>query len=283
MRDMKPKPVKSARIGANRRMRMNEKRSKRPTVVKRVFAKGVRAALCLALAGAAVYSVFIYGHIISDKVSGAVKSGMRLPASVAITGCSPTVQASLKRAIDSLAPADSSSFDRAGILKAASAIREIEKVVVKRARWASHDRVTQITVTERKPAAIVHNGEIFLVDGNGVCFSPVPGQFYDLPLLAYGGKALGDTVDMETFFAIKRAAKSLGGAFFQELAEIDLSRASEVNLVFRSSDTEYKVAARDVESRLAHVKALRERLADDGSKPLRVDLRYRNLAFATAR
>jgi cell division septal protein FtsQ len=283
MNKPKSKPVKSARIGANRRMRMNEKRTKMPAVAKRAFAKAAKVVLCLALAGGAAYSVSVYGRALSDTVSDAVKSGMRLPTSVTITGCSPPVRVSLKRAIDSLALADSRTFDRAGILRAASAIREIEKVSVKRNGWARGEKTTRVTVTERKPAAILHNGSVFLVDRNGICFSPVPGQFYDLPLLAYGGKALGDTVDMELFYAVRKAAQSLGGAFFQELAEINLSRASEVNLVFRSSDTEYKVAARDVESRLAHVKALRERLTDDAAKPLRVDLRYRNLAFATAK
>jgi len=43
------------------------------------------------------------------------------------------------------------------------------------------------------------------------------------------------------------------------------------------------VGARDVESRLVHVKALKERLTNEGAKMLRVDLRYRNLAFVTER
>jgi hypothetical protein len=262
---------------------MNEKRSKMPALLRRAFVKAVKIALCLALAGGAAYAVWVYGGDISNKVSGVVKSSRRLPAHVVITGCSLPVMASLKAAIDSMTLADSSSFDRAGILRAASAIREIEKIGVKRVHAASNDRVTRITVVERKPVAIIHSGSVFLVDRKGICFSPVPGRFYDLPLLAYGGKAPGDTVDLELFNTIKKTARGLGGAFFQELAEIDLSGASEVNLVFRSSDTEYKVAARDVESRLVHVKALKERFADDGGKPLRFDLRYRNLAFATER
>jgi len=122
-----------------------------------------------------------------------------------------------------------------------------------------------------------------LVDKKGICFSPIPGQFYDLPLLTLGSVAPGDTVDLELFNKIKRAARSLGGAFFREISEIDLSGTSEVNLTFRSSDTEYKVAVRDVESRLVHVKALKERLTNDSAKSMRIDLRYRNLAFATVR
>lgn len=283
MKKMKSKPVKTVRVGANRRMRIDEKRARMSAMVRRIAARVAKIAVCVALVGGVVYAVFTHAPALSDRVVSAVKSGKRLPALVTIVGCSPPVQASLKRAIDSMAAFDSSAFDKAGILRAASAIREIEKVGVKTVRAASGDKATQITVVERKPVAIVHNGGVFLVDRKGVCFSPVPGRFYDLPLLAYGGRALGDTVDMELFNTIKKTARGLGGAFFRELSEINLSCASEVNLVFRSSDTEYKVGARDVESRLVHVKTLKERLTNESSKMLRVDLRYRNLAFVTER
>jgi hypothetical protein len=283
VKNAKSKPVKSARIGANRQMQMAEKRAKMPSLVKRAALRFAKVAACAALVGGIVLSVLTYGHKLSDRISGAVKSGGRLPSAVKVTGCSLPVQASFMRAVDSMLRADSSSFCRAGILRAASAIPEIENVDVRRSIGTSKDKMTLITVTERKPAAMIHNGGILLVDKKGICFSPVPGQFYDLPLLSFGGVAPGDTVDMELFNTIKRAAKSLGGAFFREISEIDLSKTSEVNLTFRSSDTEYKVFAKDVENRLVHVKALRERLTDESGKSMRVDLRYRNLAFATAR
>jgi cell division septal protein FtsQ len=286
MKKQKSKPVKSiksVRIGANRQMQMAERRANMPSVLKRAALRYAKIAVCLALAGGVVFLALTYAPAVSDRISGAVKSGSMLPPAVKVTGCSLPVQALLMRAIDSMVSADSSSFCRAGILAAASAISEIESVNVRKVTGVSKDKTTLITVTERKPVAIVHNGGIFLVDKKGICFSPVPGQFYDLPLLAVGGVAPGDTVDLELFNTVKRAAKNLGGAFFRDISEIDLSKASEVNLVFRSSDTEYKVLARDVENRLVHVKALRERLTDDNSKHMRIDLRYRNLAFATTR
>jgi cell division septal protein FtsQ len=286
MKKPKSKPVKSiksVRIGANRQMQIAEKRANMPSLLKRAALRYAKVAACLTLVGVVVFLALTYAPVISDRISGAIKSGNMLPSAVKVTGCSLPVQALLMKAIDSMVAADSSSFCRAGILKAALAIPGIENVNVRKITGISKNKTTVITVTERKPVAIIHNGWIFLVDKKGVCFSPVPGQFYDLPLLAFGGVAPGDTVDLELFNTIKRTAKSLGGAFFRDISEIDLSKASEVNLVFRSSDTEYKVLARDVESRLVHVKALRERLTDDNSKPMRIDLRYRNLAFATTR
>jgi cell division septal protein FtsQ len=262
---------------------MAEKRAKMPSLVKQAALRFAKAAACAALVGGIVFSVWVYGPAITGRVSGAVKSSNKLPSDVKITGCSLPVQVSLMRAIDSMTRIDSSFFCRAALLNAASAIPEIESINVNKIKGASKDNTTLIAVKERKPVAMVHNGGIFLVDKKGICFSPVPGQFYDLPLLTFGNVAPGDTVDLELFNTIKRTARGLGGAFFKEISEIDLSRTSEVNLVFRSSGTEYKVAVRDVESRLVHVKALRERLKDDGVGSMRIDLRYRNYAFVTVR
>jgi len=262
---------------------MAEKRAKMPSLVRNAALRFAKIAACLAVVGGAVFGVSTYGPGVSDKIFAAVKSSNRLPSNVKVTGCSPSVQASLMRVVDSMLAVDSLSVDRAGILKAAAAVSGIENVVVKKIAGASNDKTTLITVTERKPVAMVHNGGIFLVDKKGICFSPVPGEFYDLPLMALGRVAPGDTVDLELFNRIKRTARGLGGAFFRDISEIDLSGAPEVNLVFRSNGTEYKIAASDIESRLVHVKALKERLAHEGAKPMRVDLRYRNLAFVTAR
>ncbi|GBU22461.1 hypothetical protein R80B4_02370 [Fibrobacteres bacterium R8-0-B4] len=132
------------------------------------------------------------------------------------------------RAIDSMTLADSSLFCRAGILRAASAIPEIENVNVNKIKGLSKDKTTLIAVKERKPVAMVHNGGIFLVDKKGICFSPVPGRFYDLPLLTVGSIAPGDTVDLELFNTIKRAARGRGGAFFREISEIDLSNPASI-------------------------------------------------------
>jgi len=288
MRKPNSKPVKAAkskpvRIGANRQMQIAEKRAKMPSMVKNAALRFAKIAACLAIVGGVVYGVLTYGPGVSGKISDVVKSSSKLPSDVKVVGCSLPVQALLMKSIDSMTRADSSSFCRAGILRAASAISEIENVSVKRIGGASDGKTTLITVKERKPVAMVHNGGIFLVDKNGVCFSPIPGKFYDLPLIAFGRVAPGDTVDLELFNRIKTAARGLGGAFFRDISEIDLSGTSEVNLTFRSNDTEYKIASRDVESRLVHVKALKERLTQENAKPMRIDLRYRNLAFATAR
>jgi len=278
---IKPKAAKPARIGANREMQMAEKRANMPSIVKRAALRLTKVVVCLALVCGIVFSIVKYGPVLTDKISGAVKSGSKLASDVRITGCSLPVQASLMRAIDSMTCADSSSFCREGILKVALAIPEIENINVKKIKGMADDKTTLIAVTERKPVAMVHNGAIFLVDKKGVCFSPTPGRFYDLPLLAVGAVSPGDTVNLELFNTVKKTAKNLGVAFFRDISEIDLSKSSEVNLFFRSGGTEYKVSARDVETRLVHVKALKEKLTVENGKQTKIDLRYRNLAFIT--
>jgi cell division septal protein FtsQ len=276
---VKSKPV---RIGANRQMQIAEKRANMPAVVKSAARRFAKIAACAAAVGGVVFLGVTHGPALSERITGAVKSSGMLPSAVKVTGCSLPVHTSLIRAIDLMTLADSSSFCRAGILAAAAAIPEIESVNVKKVGGAK-DKATLINVTERRPVAIVHDGGIFLVDKKGVCFSPIPGRFYDLPLLSLGSVTPGDTVDLELFNTIKKSARGLDKAFFREISEIDLRDGADVNLIFRSSDTEYKVAAKDIEKRLAHVKALKERLTNESDKTMRVDLRYRNLAFATTR
>ncbi|MDR0330680.1 MAG: hypothetical protein LBH93_03100 [Chitinispirillales bacterium] len=272
------------RIGANRQKLIEERRVRRPQMVKRAALRFVKIAAAVAVLCCAVFSIFTYSPALYAEVTGAVKSSKKLPSEVRITNCSLPVQASLLRVVDSIARVDSFSLCRAEVIKAAEGIPEVEKVRVKRVGGgASKDKVTQIAVTERKPVAIVHSGKVFLVDKKGVRFSPCPGTFYDLPLLVYGGKAAGDTVDLKVFNMVKKAARVVGGAFFHDISQIDISNSSEVNLRFGSSDAEYTVAACDIDGRLVHVKELRERFSESGSEPARIDLRYRGLAFTTMR
>jgi len=271
---------KPARIGANRQMQMAEKRANMPSIVKRKALRIAKLSACAALVGGIVFSALTYGPALTDKIFVAVKSSNKLPSAFRITGCSLPVQASLTRAIDLMVKADSSSFNRAGILKAAAAIPEIETVNVGKISGASKDKTTLISVTERRPVAIVHNGGMFLVDKMGICFSPIPGQFYDLPLLSFGKVTPGDTVDLERFNKIKKSARNIDKAFYKEISEIDLSGSSEVNILLSSSDAEYKISTKDIETGLIRVKALKERLTNETGKT-KIDLRYKNLAFIT--
>ncbi|GBU22462.1 hypothetical protein R80B4_02371 [Fibrobacteres bacterium R8-0-B4] len=85
MKKLRSKPIKAeksklVRVGANRQMQIAEKRAKMPSLVKRAALRFAKAAACVALAGAAVFSVWVYGPTLTDKISGAVKSRGRTPS-----------------------------------------------------------------------------------------------------------------------------------------------------------------------------------------------------------
>jgi cell division septal protein FtsQ len=271
------------RVGANRQRHIEEQRAHRPRVIRRAFRKWSKAGAVAAAAVAAGIAIFMYSPGVYAKAAQTILTGRRLCASVKITNCGKRTEASLKNALDSLAGADSLAFDRANVLKVASAIPEIEKVSVRKCRdRANHEMVTSIKVVERKPVALVHDGGICLVDKNGIRFAPRPGQYYDLPLILVDSVDDRDTVDLQVFNAIKKASRNLGGAFFDQISQINLCDSSALNLIFKSGEAEYLVGYEDLEERLVHIKTLRERLLEENGEPARIDMRYRSLAVTSS-
>ena len=277
------KAVKTKRIGANRRKYLDEQRARKPRASMCVLRKTLKVAVVVLFATSAGFAAFNYGPEAYFKISEVVVSGRALPANVRITNCSRATEAKIKCGIDLLAKAEPAGFDRADVIKAAATIPEVEKITVKKTRdRLSREKTTLIKVVERKPVALVHVGEICLVDKKGVRFTANPGQFYDLPLLVIGRGPLYDTVDLDVFNRIKKASQGFGRAFFQDISQIDISDASVVGLVFRSGETEYAVNPQDIEKKLVHVKELRDRLLLEDGGPARIDMRYGSLAFTSA-
>jgi hypothetical protein len=270
------------RIGANTRKRMEEERAKRSGAIVRLMGKVSKVVAATTIVAAAGFAVFTYSPAALAKASETAKSGKRLSANVRIVKCGKQTQKLLENALDSLLQYDSLSFDRTEILRIAAAIPEIEKIAIKRIRSkASREKATLIRVTEREPVALVHCGDVFLVDKKGVRFAAKPGKYYDLPLLVINSGTLRDTVDLKTFNVIKKASRGLGNTFFGQISQIDISDVSAINLLFKSGEAEYVVGYEDIEGRLAHIKELRERLLEEHIEPVRVDMRYRSLAFSS--
>jgi len=274
---------KSRRVGANRQKHIEEQRAQLPRAVKQAFKKWSKTGAIAAAAVAAGIAIFTYSPDIYAKASQSFQAGRRLGSSVKITNCCKQTEASLKNALDSLVIADSFAFDRVHVLKTVSMIPEIEKVSIKKCRErASREKVTSIKVTERKPVALLHDGDICLVDKNGIRFAPRPGQYYDLPIIVVDGGDDRDTVDLQVFNTIKKISRNLGGAFFEQISQINLSDSSALNLIFKSGEAEYLVGYDDLDERLVHIKKLRERLMEENGEPARIDMRYRSLAVTSS-
>jgi len=260
------------RVGANRRKMVNEQRANRPHRIAGI-AKIAGVAVLALSAGFVVYTC---SPSVTGRINSVVHSGRQVSADISIINCGAPIAARLNDALLSLKGADSLSIEKAEVIKAAVKIPEIEKISITKTK----DKGTIIKVTERKPAAIVHNGSISLVDKNGVRFAAVPGRYYDLPMICVNAEQK-DTVDLEMFDAIKKASRDVGGAFFQQISQIELLGNGDVKLIFKSGKTEYTLGSDDIEKRLFHVKKLLERFQEEDTEPVRIDLRYRSLAFSS--
>jgi len=128
---------------------------------------------------------------------------------------------------------------------------------------------------------LLHAGEVSLVDKHGISFPVEPGQYYDLPLVISGRRMGVDSLALARFEQIRRISNSLGNSFFSQISQIDLSEPETVKLIFRSGPAVYLIGSAEIPDRLVHLKRLREKLQEDNREPVRVDLRYRSLAFVS--
>jgi len=269
------------RVGANRQKMVNEQRARRPRRIAGII-KIAGIAILVLSAGFAIYTC---SPAVTGRISSVVHSGSKVSNDMRIINCDVSVAMLLRDAVSSQhaaaalssqRPVDSVSLDKAEIIKAAAQIHEIEKINITKTK----DGGTIIKVTERKPVAILHSGVISLVDKKGVRFAAVPGRYYDLPLISTDiGQS--DTVNLETFDAIKKASRDMGGAFFQQISQIELLGNGDVKLIFKSGKTEYTLNSEDMEKRLFHVKKLLERFQEEDAEPAHIDLRYKSLAFSS--
>jgi len=260
------------RVGANRQKAVNEQRAQRP----RRIAGFVKIAGVAVLALSAGFAVYTCSPSVTGRISSVVNSGKQVSTDIRIVNCDISVAMRLRGALSSRHCDDSLSIDKAEIINAAAQISEIEKINITKTK----DKGTIIKVTERKPVAIIHSGNISLVDKNGVRFAAVPGRYYDLPLISTNAEQ-GGIVNLETFDVIKKTSRDMGGAFFQQISQIELLENGDVKLIFKSGKTEYTLNKEDVEKRLFHVKKLLERFQEEDAEPAHIDLRYKSLAFSS--
>lgn len=277
------------RIGANGLKMKQELRAQRPRIIRSIIKKSAAIVAFASLAAAVVYVGVVCGPAAYGRVANAAVHARELPQNLRVTGASAHTEKLLRAAIANMLGGSESSaiFDEALIKDVAATIPVIEKISVRKIKdRITSEELTRIRIAERKPVAIVHYGEMALVDRHGICFAPEPGRYYDLPMLIT--KKLDseeDVIDMTMFNDIKKITDGLGANYFSQISQIGITDDEHVYLYFKSGEAEYVVGRENLSERLAYVKQLRDRfLSDSGNDvPLRVDVRYRGLAFASER
>ncbi|MFP4163253.1 MAG: cell division protein FtsQ/DivIB [Chitinispirillaceae bacterium] len=260
----------SKRIGANRLKTLNEQKARK---TKR-FRKSVPWCIAFAVLVAMGTAAYPYVPGVVEQASERIEKFRILPVKYEVENCSSHTESLVECVLDSLIRNDSLPFKRSILSAELMKIPAVEKVKIRK----SFGKKTVITVTERKPVAIVHRGDFCLVDDNGVAFPAVSGVSYDLPLvvgLNQNASAFGE------FMKIRNRAKRLSDSFYRQISQIDLKDSGLVGFTFKTGSAVYKMRSEDVRMRLVHMKNLREELQKEFREPEVVDLRYRSLAFVT--
>lgn len=275
------------RIGANGMKMKQEMRAQRPRLIRAFLKKTARVLAVVALAAAVVYVGVVCGPVAYNRVATAAVHARELPSVIKVTGASAHTEKLLRSAIAGMLGDSAVIFDEAIVKDAAATLPVIEKVSVRKIKdRLTSEEVTRIRVVERRPVAIVHYGEMMLVDKNGTRFAPEPGRYYNLPLLITRKvEQESGNIDMEMFNEIKKITDAFGANFFSQISQIGVDNDEHVYIYFKSGEAEYVVGRENLAERLAYVQQLRERFlsSNEYDAPLRVDVRYRGLAFAAVK
>ncbi len=253
------------RVGANRLKSMKEKKQARNW--KKTLSVVAFSVIALCVMVAAYFKGPQYWSLVTEKL----ESRRALKAEFEIQGCSNMTATRLRSVLDS-AYADSLALMREDIESIASKLSIIEKIDIRK----GVNGKTRIRVFERKPVAIVSDSGFWLMDKNGVKFPVVKGVSYELPLVIGLCKE-----KMPTFMAIKNDANRVGDGLFGQISQINVSRQDRVTLSFRGEAGQFCLPNKNYSIPLVHMNALRKELKKANCDPVKVDLRYNGLAFAT--
>lgn len=159
----------------------------------------------------------------------------------------------------------------------------IEKVRCIKKWWGT----VVIEIKERKPVALIHTGEIELVDKNGVILPVEPGTRYVLPLV-YGikvkrGSDGGQFLDSLTMKRINVFMESLGNddtQWMQALSQVDMSSSLMASCYIKDADLTVSLPYEVDRKKLRNLRYMIDALKQENSGKS-IDLRYDNIAFVS--
>ena len=158
----------------------------------------------------------------------------------------------------------------------------IEKVRCVKKWWGS----VVIDVKERTPIALINTGSIQLVDRKGIVLPIEKGKTYRLPLLSgvslskdENGRWMVDTAVIKKISQFITTAQTEDTTWFQKITQIDVSDKETIRCCIVSPHITVDADYNTNKKQLKNLRYLLEVLAQDVKKPVRIDLRYQNLAF----
>jgi cell division septal protein FtsQ len=145
-----------------------------------------------------------------------------------------------------------------------------------------------ISITERKPIALVNLKSVLYVDKYGVLFPIAKKVISEMPLLS----GLHDTVDGLGIRRIKPAemirvkgflsdAVSVNEYFLRSITQVNFSDCSKIRLSFQAYSTVVELDEANIKTNLRYLERLESVLLKDTLIPEKINLCYQNLAFVT--
>jgi cell division protein FtsQ len=262
----------------NRKAGQDVRRKKRP----RDYTGSVRRHLPTVLVGAAVFGASFAAVSLSGSVSGFVKSSISFPlAQVRISGNSHLSEDRVLAAADVSFGENLLDVDLEAIRERLMSHPLVRSATIRR-KFPSE---IVIAITERTPAAVVFDGQPYVVDAEGYVMA-LPGEGETtLPCLrglTVEGRrvAVDDLGDLEDGMMIIGAIREAGFPKLSSLECIDLGRRSDAILVPRGGRPLVHVGRTDVAARLRSWEAVVRDMAARWQEVEYVDLRAEGMVVA---
>jgi hypothetical protein len=160
----------------------------------------------------------------------------------------------------------------------------IEKVKVTK-NWS---RKIVISITERKPIALVSFGKIFYMDKTGVLIPLVKNVISEMPLISGVRDSIDKSglrrvckEDLERINAFLHNARSFDKELLGSITQVEFSKEDRLLLSFQAYSTIVEIDQKNLVSRLRCLERLQDVIEKDSVPPVRINMCYSNIAFVT--
>ena len=273
----------SKRVGANNRKKTAARRGKRVKVARKFLVRSLlillvgAIAVAIAVGGIAGYSS-LAGKLEKSDLFGVKKirvvGNLHMPSEKLVARCGIEKGTKLYRI---KAAAVKAAIGADPWIKTVDLKRELNGTVV-------------IKIAERVPVALVNIGGVFQIDREGVLLPLIRDTSSQLPLIS----GLRDTLDVEGRRVISPdqmdclndfvdRARKADGTLINRISQIELSGGRRIRFVMQSSPLVIEIGSDEIERKLQYLKQLEGVLQCQSPVPLRIDLRYQNLAYVMQR